>query len=146
MKRSIGTTKDYCDPKPDSSMLDTDGFGEGYKYSYPLFHRDVERCDNLDELVQASGFSKKHPGDRDLETAVQGMRDETYEDEQGHSESDGTEDEHDYYYTESEEESNDGTDNGEFDEEEENERIIDALSNGVGNLKMDKLGNYILED
>lgn len=134
------------DPKPDSSMLDTDGFGEGYKYSYPLFHRDVERCDNLDELVQASGFSKKHPGDRDLETAVQGMRDETYEDEQGHSESEGTEDEHDYYYTESEEESDDGTDNGEFDEEEENERIIDALSNGVGNLKMDKLGNYILED
>lgn len=46
------------EPKPDSSMLDTEGFGDGYKYAYPDFKRDVKRTDNLDELVQASGFSK----------------------------------------------------------------------------------------
>ena len=31
-------------------------------------------------------------------------------------------------------------------EEEENERIIEALQHGVENLKMDKLGNYILDE
>lgn len=39
-------------------MLDTEGFGDGYKYAYPDFKRDVKRTDNLDELVQASDLAK----------------------------------------------------------------------------------------
>ncbi|EJS42038.1 rio2p [Saccharomyces arboricola H-6] len=140
------------EPKPDSSMLDTNGFGDGYKYAYPEFARDVERSDNLDELVQASGFSKKHPGDRSLETAVEGMRnpvydnlddeisDEKTEDEKSEDEDSGEEE---YYDSEFDDESS-GNDS-EDSQEEENERIIEALSSGVENLKMDKLGNYILE-
>lgn len=142
------------DPKPTSGMLDTDGFGEGYKYMYPEFHRDVKRVDNLDELVQASGYSKKHPGDRYLEEAVERMRNVEYdsdeEDREDEDEEDGEdldeEESSDYedYYTE-EEDSEDDTDS-EDEQDEENERIIEALSSGVGNLKMDKLGNYILEE
>lgn len=130
------------DPKPDGAMLDESGFGEGYRYAYPEFRRDVCRCDNLDELVQASGFSKKHPGDRSLEEAVDSMRNHEYvSDEENYS---SQEEDSDYYdsddYEEDEEE--EATDS----EDDENERIIEALSTGVGNLKMDKLGNYILED
>ena len=140
------------EPKSDSSMLDTDGFGDGYKYAYPVFGRDIERTDNLDELVQASGFSKKHPGDRDLEDAVESMRnteynsaDENSEEEQDENSSDSNEEED--YYTEREEESSDGDSNDSDNSiDEENERIIVALSSGVGNLKMDNLGNYILEE
>ncbi|KAG0655724.1 Serine kinase [Maudiozyma exigua] len=137
------------EPKDDPSMLDTDGFGEGYRYAYPDFHRDIERTDNLDELVQASGYSKKHPGDRDLEDAMEDMRntEETDEDHiEKEEEVEGKEessDGDDYYYSESEEEE---SDDGYNSQDEENERIIEALSSGVGNLKMDKMGNYILED
>ncbi|XDT40898.1 RIO1 family [Nakaseomyces glabratus] len=137
------------DPQPEAGMLDTDGFGEGYKYAYPDFNRDVKRTDNLDELMQASGYSKKHPGDRYLEEAVESMRNAEYNsdddidvaEDRSEEESDS---DYDYYYTEEDEES--GEDSDGDSEEEENERIIEALSSGVGNLKMDKLGNYILED
>ncbi|AMD19182.1 HBR281Wp [Eremothecium sinecaudum] len=128
------------DPVSDSNFLDTDGFGDGYKYAYPVFSRDVERCDNLDELLMASGFSKKHPGDRDLEDNMDRMRNAEYdsasEDEVGEDSEYSEEYSEEEFESESDEDSID----------EENERIIDALSSGVGNLKIDKLGNYILED
>ncbi|AJT26573.1 AQG_2a_G0045440.mRNA.1.CDS.1 [Saccharomyces cerevisiae] len=139
------------EPKPDSSMLDTEGFGDGYKYAYPDFKRDVKRTDNLDELVQASGFSKKHPGDRGLETAVESMRNAVYNsdddmsnDEAEEENGEGDYSEEDEYY-DSELDNESSEDDREDAQEEENERIIEALSSGVENLKMDKLGNYILE-
>ncbi|QHS75717.1 protein kinase RIO2 [Saccharomyces paradoxus] len=139
------------EPKPDSSMLDTEGFGDGYKYAYPDFKRDVKRSDNLDELVQASGFSKKHPGDRGLETAVESMRNAVYnsdddisDNEAEYESEEGDYSEDDEYY-DSEFDDEGSEDNSEDAQEEENERIIEALSSGVENLKMDKLGNYILE-
>ncbi|CAI4711521.1 AIF_collapsed_G0043410.mRNA.1.CDS.1 [Saccharomyces cerevisiae] len=139
------------EPKPDSSMLDTEGFGDGYKYVYPDFKRDVKRTDNLDELVQASGFSKKHPGDRGLETAVESMRNAVYNsdddmsnDEAEEENGEGDYSEEDEYY-DSELDNESSEDDSEDAQEEENERIIEALSSGVENLKMDKLGNYILE-
>lgn len=137
------------DPKPSPGMLDTDGFGEGFKHTYPEFHRDVKRSDNLDELVQASGFSKKHPGDRYLEEAVERMRNAEYNsDEEDHDDGEGEEEEessgYSDYYSE-DEESLEETDDDE-EQNEENERIIEALSSGVSNLEMDKLGNYILKE
>ncbi|AJT08284.1 Rio2p [Saccharomyces cerevisiae YJM1248] len=139
------------EPEPDSSMLDTEGFGDGYKYAYPDFKRDVKRTDNLDELVQASGFSKKHPGDRGLETAVESMRNAVYNsdddmsnDEAEEENGEGDYSEEDEYY-DSELDNESSEDDSEDAQEEENERIIEALSSGVENLKMDKLGNYILE-
>ncbi|CAI4762593.1 AGA_1a_G0046710.mRNA.1.CDS.1 [Saccharomyces cerevisiae] len=139
------------EPKPDSSMLDTEGFGDGYKYAYPDFKRDVKRTDNLDELVQASGFSKKHPGDRGLETAVESMRNAVYNsdddmsnDEAEEENGEGDYSEEDEYY-DSELDNESSEDDSEDAQEEENERIIEALSSGVENLKVDKLGNYILE-
>ncbi|KAM3165078.1 Non-specific serine/threonine protein kinase [Lachancea thermotolerans] len=143
------------EPRVDESMLDVDGFGDGYKYPYPVFERDVKRCDNLDELVQASGFSKKHPGDRRWEEAAEQMRKEVSEqdavegdpndlleaEESSEGYSEGYSDD-EYYSSEEEEESEEGEDSL----EEENERIVEALSSGVANLKMDKLGNYVLED
>lgn len=145
--RSFFKKKLKYDPKPDPSMLDSDGFGDGYKYAYPVFKRDIVRCDNLDELVNASGFSKKKPADAHLEEAVESMRNAQYVSEdkgEEEEEEEGASSGEDYsdYYTEEEssEESDDQLDQG-----EENERIIEALSTGIGNLKMDKLGNYILE-
>lgn len=135
------------DPVRDSSMLDEDGYGEGYKYMYPEFHRDVSRVADLDVQVQASGYSKKNGRD-DLELAVGSMRGgaadyvEEVEREVG---SEGSDDEYasddysEYASDESESES-------ESDLDEQNERIIEALQNGVENLKMDKFGNYILEE
>ncbi|ONH78831.1 Serine/threonine-protein kinase RIO2 [Saccharomyces cerevisiae] len=139
------------EPKPNSSMLDTEGFGDGYKYAYPDFKRDVKRTDNLDELVQASGFSKKHPGDRGLETAVESMRNAVYnsDDDMSNDEAEEENGEGDYSeegeYYDSELDNESSEDDSEDAQEEENERIIEALSSGVENLKMDKLGNYILE-
>ncbi|AGO10290.1 AaceriABL166Wp [[Ashbya] aceris (nom. inval.)] len=129
------------EPKSDRTFLDTDGFGDGFRYAYPVFSRDVTRCDNLDELVMASGFKKQHPGDRDLEQSMEAMRNTEYTDDEG-SPSDSEED------TESEEydELSDDESEEEDDLEEENNRIIEALSTGVGKLKMDNLGNYILEE
>lgn len=131
------------EPVQDPTFLDTDGFGDGFKYPYPIFERDISRCDNLDELVQASGFTKKHPGDRDLEMAVQSMRDEEYSDERDNEDnSDYSDIEYSDYSSLSDEE----TDGSNSEDDEENERIIDALSAGASNLKIDNLGNYILED
>lgn len=131
------------EPKEDATFLDTDGFGDGFKYPYPVFERDVKRCDNLDELVMASGFTKKHPGDRDLELAVQSMRDEEYTEERENEEnSDYTSTSESEYSDFSDEESSEN----ESEEDDENERIIQAISSGVENLKIDKFGNYILED
>ncbi|ODV72934.1 protein kinase RIO2 CYBJADRAFT_151690 [Cyberlindnera jadinii NRRL Y-1542] len=129
------------DPKEQKGMLDTDGYGEGYKYAYPDFHRDVERIADLDIQVEASGYSKKKKNDRDLEDAVASMRGGVDEAEDEEAE-DEDEDEDDYSYDD-EDDSED--DDGEDDEDEENERIIQALQEGVEGLKMDKLGNYILE-
>ncbi|EDO15013.1 hypothetical protein Kpol_400p7 [Vanderwaltozyma polyspora DSM 70294] len=139
------------EPQSDSTMLDLDGFGDGYKYQYPVFSRDVERTDNLDELVQASGFSKKHPGDRYLEEAVESMRQANYNpdsDASDDSNDDDSDSEYSEYYSSEYDEGESGDSDKDSEESltEENERIIEALSTGVGNLKMDKLGNYILDD
>lgn len=133
------------EPKSDATMLDTDGFGDGYRYAFPVFARDVKREDNLDELVQASGFSKKQKDDKNFELAVESMRNASFtEEEVDDKESEYSTSEEEYldYYSESE----DGLEEEEDKYDEENERIIDALSSGVKNLKMDSLGNYILDD
>lgn len=144
------------EPIADPIMVDTGGYGDGFKYTEPDFHRDVKRIANLDVQVEASGFSKKKKGDRDLEDAVESMRrgiDEEEDNFEVMGEDEG-EDGSDYDYDseydseeyddEAEEDSSD--DQGAEDLEEENERIIEALQHGVKELKMDKLGNYILED
>lgn len=141
-------------PVVDSTMLDEDGFGDGYKYPYPVFSRDIKREDNLDELLQASGYSKKKTNDKDLEIAVQTMRNHSdYESEEldedsdlsdNEEEDDEEEDFDEYYYNSDEDEDEDGFQSDKDDLEEENEKIIEALTTGVGKLKMDKLGNYIL--
>ncbi|GMF24903.1 unnamed protein product [[Candida] boidinii] len=152
-------------------MLDTDGFGDGYKYAYPVFKRDVKRIGDLDIEVKASGYNKKL--DRELESAVQSMRtgdilsddddededededkEAEYNDEDNEENNDDDHDDHDHDDEEEDYEDYEDDDFSDFnsdndnqdDQEEENERIIEALSSGVGNLKMDKLGNYILED
>ncbi|SCU96400.1 LAME_0F16116g1_1 [Lachancea meyersii CBS 8951] len=135
------------EPVVDDSMIDVDGFGEGYKYAYPDFQRDVKRCDNLDELVLASGFSKKHPGDRRWEEAAEQMRKELEEDTDDQdldAENAGYSDESSDYSDYDSSEDEDGAE--EEDLESENERIVEALSSGVTNLKMDSLGNYVLEE
>lgn len=136
-------------PVVDSTMLDEDGFGDGYKYPYPVFHRDIKREDNLDELLQASGYSKKKSNDRDLEIAVQTMRNHSdYEsddlDEDSDVDDNEEEDLDEYYYDSEEEDDEDDCQSDKDSLEEENEKIIEALTTGVGKLKMDKLGNYIL--
>lgn len=138
-------------PEHDASMLDTDGYGEGYKYAYPNFKRDVKRIKELDGEVKASGWTKKKDkGDRDLESAVQGMRgldlneDEQDNDQDDLSEVESQDDEDDDEY--SEEDFDDEFEEEEEDDNEENEKIIEAISAGSSNLKMDKLGNYILDE
>lgn len=147
--RSFFEKKFRYTPTNDSTMLDTDGYGEGYRFAYPDFKRDIVRENDLDAQVQASGYVKKKNNreDRDLEAAVESMRavdlnDEEEEEEEGQSEDYDEDDE------ESELEEEEDDDEEEEDEEalrEENEKIIEALSSGGKELKMDKLGNYILE-
>ncbi|KAG5420358.1 rio2 [Candida metapsilosis] len=141
------------DPQHDSTMFDTDGFGDGYRYAYPNFKRDVVREKSLDVEVEASGYAKKKTGQKevkDLEKAVMGMRITTDEND------DLSELEDEEEESEEEEYDEDGEDDGydeeelelhakEDDNDEENEKIIAAISSGDKNLKMDKLGNYILE-
>ncbi|KAK6203034.1 RIO1 family-domain-containing protein [Scheffersomyces amazonensis] len=143
-------------PTHDPTMFDTDGYGEGYKYAYPNFKRDVTRIKSLDVEVQASGYAKKKTGNReekDLEQAVQSMRDNTGEDDEDYSEVEDYEEEE----NEEDEEDEDEEDEEEYEDEEfesesdhdldeENEKIIEALQTGVKKLKMDKLGNYIIDD
>ena len=133
-------------PQHDPTMFDTEGYGDGYKYAYPNFKRDVKRTHSLDVEVQASGYAKKTTGnkeDLELERALQGMRihEKDNEDDEDLSEvesDDGEESESEEYELESESEE-------EEDLAEENEKIIEALSKG-SKLKMDKLGNYILDE
>lgn len=136
------------DPVTDSTMVDTDGYGEGFKYLYPDFKRDVKRVSDLDVLVEASGYSKKKLKDNDYEKAVESMRaGDVEEDDEIVGEDEEVEDDYseEDYENYSEEEYSSEEDDSEA-EDEENEMIIEALQKGVGNLKMDKLGNYILED
>lgn len=116
----------------------------------------------MDVEVEASGYAKKRTGKqevKDLEKAVMGMRitadetdelsefedddEEAYdeEDEEADDDDDDDDEEGDYY----EEEDVQFSDNDAA-HEEENEKIIAALSAGDKNLKMDKLGNYILDE
>lgn len=136
------------EPQPDPSMVDEDGFGDGYKYPYPVFKRDVERIAELDVQVEASGYSKKKKNDRDLEDAVESMRGTYGEESDAESGEEGEDsEEYDDYDSEDYEAFNtDEEDEDKPESEDENERIIEALQNGVKELKMDKLGNYILED
>ncbi|CAH6721208.1 serine/threonine-protein kinase Rio2p [[Candida] jaroonii] len=162
-KRDVDGIRDFFEkkfryvPEDDDVMLDTEGFGEGYRYAYPDFYRDVKREKDLDVEVQASGYKKdKRKESRDLEAAVRAMRDheggEEVEDEQAEEEEEEEEDEseeieedysEDEYSEESEEEPE--LDLNSESNAEENEKIIQALSSGTQNLKIDKLGNYILE-
>jgi RIO kinase 2 len=143
-------------PTHDPTMLDTDGYGDGYKYAYPNFKRDVKRENSLDVEVKASGYAKKQTGnreDKDLESAVQGMRINNGEEEEDEDEYN---DLSDFSAEEAEEDSEeeeldledleDEDEDQEEDLKQENEKIIEALSSGVKGLKMDKLGNYILEE
>lgn len=135
-------------PQHDPSMLDTDGYGDGYKYAYPNFKRDVVRIKSLDVEVQASGYTRntkkarKEKEDLDLEKALQGMR--LHEGEDDLEDSSEVEDNDDDEEYESEELLEDESEEVE-DLTEENEKIIKALSTG-SKLKMDKLGNFILDD
>lgn len=146
--RSFFEKKFRYAPSHDATMFDTEGYGDGYKYAYPNFKRDVIREKSLDVEVKASGYAKKTTGvkeDKDLEKAVLGMRINRYEDEDDLSEFDdedvdGEDDEDGDDYEEEEIDSDDDN------QEEENERIVEMLSSGVKNLKMDKLGNYIIEE
>lgn len=158
-------------PEDDPIMFDTDGYGDGYKYAYPKFKRDVKRIKNLDVEVEASGFSKKKSDDRDLNTALETMRegdngedvengDDGDDDGEGNNEKDNREeeadddnddddDESDYeseYESESDEDQDANNQQLEAQTKEENEKIIDALTKGTKELKIDKLGNYILDE
>lgn len=141
-------------PDHDPTMFDTDGFGDGYKYAYPNFKRDVHRVKELDAEVKASGWTKKkNKADRELESALDGMRAvdlnaEPALDQEDDAEADAEEDEEDdeeYSEDDSEEEYLDIEGLESEPEEDDNEKIIEAISAGAPNLKMDKLGNYILE-
>lgn len=126
-------------PKNDSTMLDTEGYGEGYAYLYPVFKRDVKRNGSLDVEVLASGYIKVTKNgvrpteeEQELELAFDEMR----INEDSDIESDSDFDSEEYISSEGEEED---------DLDEENEKIIEALSEGK-ELKVDKFGNYILEE
>lgn len=136
-------------PKHDAIMLDTSGYGEGYRYAYPDFSRDVRRERDLDVQVKASGYRKKFDNsDRELMTAFSSNRREEeveWDSEAEEEEEDLDEVEFDYDDLDDEAEFAQ-SDDEEDDLQQENERIIEALSSGMSELKMDKLGNYILEE
>ncbi|KAG7879080.1 hypothetical protein KL937_003493 [Ogataea polymorpha] len=118
-------------PKDDSMMLDTDGFGDGFRYAYPVFSRDVQRMGDLDLQVKASGYRSEKK--TELEDALGSMRrdyDDTEEDEEDEEEEYGS----DLEFSESV-----------SDTESVNEKIVQALVEGE-ELKTDKFGNYILEE
>lgn len=147
--KSFFLKKFRYEPEHDPTMFDTEGYGDGYKYAYPNFKRDVSRVKSLDVEVQASGYARKRTGnreDKDLEAAVLGMRINVEDEEEG--EDDRSEIDSDYEQDEETEDSIEEYESEEElkDDEEENEQIIEALSSGVKQLKMDKLGNYILDE
>ncbi|KAI5962648.1 rio2 [Candida pseudojiufengensis] len=143
------------DPQHDPTMYDTDGYGDGYRYAYPNFKRDIIREKSLDVEVQASGYAKKNTGNReekDLEKAVLGMRIVTddnddlseVEDEDDEEMEDEDEDDDEDVYEDDQAEELNKKEGPNL--EEENEKIIAAISAGDKSLKMDKLGNYILDE
>lgn len=141
----------YSTKKLDTSMLDEEGYGEGFKYGYPVFSRDIVRNGDLDVQVKASGYKRKlNNEDLELQGAVKSMNVENDEwDSAAEEESSGEEDEEYVEWNsddEEEEEEEKEEEEDTVDRDEENERIIEALSSGIGNLKMDALGNYILEE
>lgn len=132
-------------PEHDPTMFDTEGYGEGYKYAYPNFKRDVSRVKSLDVEVQASGYAKKRTGnreDKDLEAAMKGMRVH----DEGEEEDDLSEIDSDYEVDSEEDSIEEYESEEDLTDDEENEKIIEALSTNNKPLKMDKLGNYILDD
>ncbi|GMM47680.1 protein kinase [Pichia kluyveri] len=137
-KRRFG----YKPMKIDEMMLDDEGFGKGYKYGWPIFERDIKRINDLDVQVKASGYRRKlGDEERQLQAVVGQQGDDSDGEDEGESDySDSDDGDYDSDYSDYSE------DNGINEEEEENERIIEAISSGVGNLKMDALGNYILEE
>lgn len=151
--RDFFAKKFLYSPEHDPTMFDTDGYGDGYRYAYPNFKRDIFRIAELDIEVKASGYSKKrNKEDKDLESAVMRMRAFDLEEDEEASEFD-SEDKFDHsdQDNEEEDENSDAYDlevlaSPDSAEGKENEKIISALSAGSQNLKMDKLGNYILEE
>lgn len=129
----------YSPVKVDEMMLDEEGYGKGFKYGWPVFARDIKRVNDLDVQVKASGYRRKLGAEEQQLQAVVGQQggDSDVEDDDDEEEDDDELDD-DYY--------SDYSDEEEDAEDSENERIIEALSTGVGKLKMDALGNYILEE
>jgi len=126
------------------SLADT-GYGDGYKHAYPTFKRDVERTNDLDIQVKASGYKAKlNREDKNLQGAVASM---SKEENMGNEEEEvQSEEEEEKVEEEKEEESEDeGEKKQQTENENENEKIIEALSSGRA-LKMDKFGNYILPE
>lgn len=150
--RDFFAKKFLYSPEHDPTMLDTDGYGEGYKYAYPNFKRDVVRIAELDLEVKASGYTKKkNKEEKDLESAVMGMRELEVLDDK--SDTSGFDSENEYEESGGDDEDSDAydlyeseTDMLTAEDKANNEKIISALSSGSQNLKMDKLGNYILEE
>lgn len=144
-KRRFG----YTPEREDSAMLDTDGYGDGFRYGYPVFHRDVVRSGNLDVQVKASGY-RHRLGSEDVElqglsSFARGSEDPAWDSGAEDAESEDEQEEEDWD-SEEEEEDDEEEEEEEEDGDEENEKIIEALSTGVGNLQMDRLGNYVLHD
>lgn len=53
-------------PVSDDIMVDTSGYGDGYRYEYPDFERDIRVVKHLDKMVKASGYDhaeKEYFGD-----------------------------------------------------------------------------------
>lgn len=103
----------------------------------------------MDAQLNASGFHKKHPSEMNKEMEgylinLRGEKAEVYtsDEEENYSDSD-----YEQYSDDSAESSEyySSDDSEQSESDDENERIIEALSSGVENLKMDKMGNYILE-
>lgn len=145
-KRRFG----YTPARDDPAMLDTDGFGDGFRYGYPVFDRDVNRRGDLDVQVKASGYRRRLDAeDVDLQglgSFARGSDEPAWDsdaDDDAETDSDGDGDQWD-----SDDHSDDHSDHASPDDchDDDNEKIIQALSTGVGNLHMDRLGNYVLRD
>lgn len=146
--RNFFAKKFKYEPNSDSIMLDTEGFGEGYKYSYPEFRRDVKRLDWLDRDLKASGYSnRRNKEETDLENAVQSMRIDQVQEEGNPSASGSDESFSEEELDESDNEtasSEEDMEQQKVEENEDNEKIVQALIQGK-NLKTDKLGNILLD-
>ncbi|KAG5369985.1 Serine/threonine-protein kinase rio2 [Yarrowia sp. C11] len=126
--------------------------------TWPDFDRDVKRNgEAIDKLVGASGFSKKQSKDleaalaQSLEVDENDVDDQIREDEEENEQlaedaemiEDAEQEEHD---EEEEEDDEEDEEEEELEEEEEEDPLEKAIAErGIENLKMDKLGNYILD-